>query len=694
MSDPLDDPLGLQGQTLAQKYRIEELVDVGGFSIVYKAHHTVWKKPVAVKLFNALSLAKSAQRESLQEAFLREGALLAELSSKTTSIVQAWDVGTYTTPSGEWMPYMVLEWLDGKPLDRIVDEELERGDGPWSFGEVYELLAEAAKALDLAHRQGITHRDVKPGNLFVCGEPRSGKAVVKILDFGIAKVMSDGTLQADLATTGTGIKSFTPDYGAPEQFSRQYGATGPWTDVFALALVAVELVTGERPLGEGSLVELARASTDPGRRPTPATLGLPTPAAVEAVFARALAVQPADRFRTAGDFWRDLGAALGRGSARTLPEVSLGSIPDFEPSRESGRVQLSAATEITGRAPSLAPRRRILTALGAFTAVGALVGATIIWIGRQSRADEQPSVLAQGKLSVLGATAGEAAKNQCPSGMVEIPAGQFYMGSHEPSALPNEKPSFNVRLQAFCIDLTEVTVGAYRKCSDRGACPRPSRSVEWPNITEHQQRAYATACNDAYDDRLDHPVNCVSWSMAARYCEQNGKRLPREAEWEYATRGPDGRVYPWGDEAPTPAHLNACGTECVGWGEQNDEKLTALYDSSDGFPTTAPVGRFPKGRSRFGPFDVVGNVWEWVQDWYADYTPDEKESPAGPATGERRVIRGGGWNGSYATWLRPSFRYAQDPAALSPGIGFRCALDLPRELPDQRRAESTRPVQR
>ena len=105
-------------------------------------------------------------------------------------------------------------------------------------------------------------------------------------------------------------------------------------------------------------------------------------------------------------------------------------------------------------------------------------------------------------------------------------------------------------------------------------------------------------------------------------------------------------------------------------------QIRALYSADDGFATLAPVGKYEKGRSRFGPYDVVGNVWEWVADWYADYGPDSVVNPTGKPTGEKRVIRGGGWNGSFATWLRPSFRYAQDPTATSHGIGFRCAKSL------------------
>jgi formylglycine-generating enzyme required for sulfatase activity len=254
-----------------------------------------------------------------------------------------------------------------------------------------------------------------------------------------------------------------------------------------------------------------------------------------------------------------------------------------------------------------------------------------------------------------------------------IPGGQYFQGSDAKDAMDSEKPSHNVTLDAFCIDSYETTAGEYKACSDVGKCKRAAAEVDWPSITPAERKVFSPLCTASDPAKNDHPINCVTWEMASLYCKAQDKRLPTEAEWEYATRGPDGRVYPWGDQAPSAEHLNACGSECVAWGRTQKTPLEPLYAADDGFPTTAPVGRFEKGRSRFGPYDVAGNVWEWVGDWFAPYSKDEKKNPTGPDSGTRRVIRGGGWNGSYASWLRPSFRYAQDPSATSHGIGFRCA---------------------
>ena len=280
------DPLGIVGTLVADKYRVEKLVGEGGFAVVYRAMHTIWNKPVAIKFFNGLSSAPVDQRDQVQQAFIQEGALLTELSSHTAAIVQARDVGTFTSPDGQWMPYMVLEWLEGLALDQLLDREQRAGVAPWTLLEVHQLLGQVAAALDVAHGKGIAHRDIKPPNLFVLGATdRDPGAAVKVLDFGVAKMMSDNTqLKAALAKTGMGITSFTPQYGAPEQFNRSYGATGPWTDVFALALVAVEMLTGKIALDGDDLVQLGFAAGNPTRRPTPRTLGAAVPDAVEAVF--------------------------------------------------------------------------------------------------------------------------------------------------------------------------------------------------------------------------------------------------------------------------------------------------------------------------------------------------------------------------------------------------------------------------
>jgi formylglycine-generating enzyme required for sulfatase activity len=683
------DPLRIVGTLVADKYRIEKLVGEGGFAVVYRAIHTIWNKPVAIKFFNGLSSAPVDQRDQFQQAFIQEGALLTELSSQTAAIVQARDVGTYTSPDGQWMPYMVLEWLDGLALDELLEQEKRTGLGPWALVEVLGLLGQVAAALDVAHGKGVAHRDIKPPNLFVLGTgARNPGAPVKVLDFGVAKMMSDNTqLKAALAKTGMGVTSFTPQYGAPEQFSRSYGATGPWTDVFALALVAVEMLAGKPPLDGDDLVQLGFAAGNPERRPTPRTLGVAVPDAVEAVFQRALAVRPEQRYARAAEFWTAFERAAGTTSAAArsaTPSVrphtaptELAPSPPLRPTTST----TNGGSATTGPGPAESKSKLGLIVAGV-AAIGVAAGAAFVLRGKEKGPDPTPaaappaSVPAPIVASAAPSASAAAPSASCPERTAKIPAGQYFQGSDAKDAADNEKPSHNVTLNAFCMDLYETTAKEYKACSDVGKCRRPSNEVEWPKITASERKLYAPLCTFGKPEFDEHPINCVNFEMAETYCKAQGKRLPTEAEWEYATRGPDGRVYPWGDEAPTAKHLNACGSECVAWGQKHGVSLAALYTTDDGYPTTAPVGKFEAGRSRFGPYDVAGNVWEWVADWYAPYTPGAKTNPKGPDSGDKKVIRGGAWNGSYTSWLRPSFRYAQDPAALSYGIGFRCVADL------------------
>jgi formylglycine-generating enzyme required for sulfatase activity len=161
----------------------------------------------------------------------------------------------------------------------------------------------------------------------------------------------------------------------------------------------------------------------------------------------------------------------------------------------------------------------------------------------------------------------------CPAGMVPIPGGNFFMGSDE--GLPMEKPSHAVSLAPFCIDKFEVTVTAYLACSEVGNCKRAGSVNDWDGITSKDHATFDPLCNGREpEERGSHPINCVDWSMADRFCRETGKRLPTEAEWEFAARRPDGRKYPWGDTDPTSEDLNACGSECAAWGLKNhvDEK--------------------------------------------------------------------------------------------------------------------------
>ena len=686
------DPLNIVGITIAEKYRIERLVGEGGFAVVYRAQHTIWNQPVAIKFFNGLSSAPVDQREEFKNQFIQEGALLTELSSHTASIVQARDVGTYTSPDGQWMPYMVLEWLDGQALDQLLETEQRSGVGPWNLEQVITLLAQVANALDVAHGKGIAHRDIKPANIFVLGEQPRLSATLKVLDFGVAKMMSDNTqLKAAMAKTGMNITSFTPQYGAPEQFSRSYGATGPWTDVYALALVALEMLTGKAALDGDDLVQLAFSTGNTERRPTPRNLGVAVSDAVEAVFDKALAINPHDRYARAREFWSALEQAYGGFYTEAGFRASItgdlvggptqllapGTNPAFaRRGSQPNIVSTSSPATLNAGTPASGSKTGLFVAVGVGV-VGLGVAAALLFGGKHDAGDPKPAVSASvAAASVAAAPSASAAAVACPSDMVQIPAGQFFMGSDLKDAADNEKPSHNVSVDSVCMDLYEVTAKKYKACSDSGKCRRAPTEVEWPKISKADRETYSPLCTGSDPTKQDHPITCVTWDMADTYCKANGGRLPSEAEWEFATRGPDGRVYPWGDDAPTAQHLNACDAQCLAWGKAHKVELTALEKGDDGYATTAPVGMFPAGRSRFGPYDVVGNVGEWVADWYGAYKADAAQNPTGPATGERRVIRGGAWNAGFEAWLHPSFRYAQVPNAQSYGTGFRCVKNI------------------
>ena len=469
--------------------------------------------------------------------------------------------------------------------------------------------------------------------------------------------------------------------------------------MFAFALVVTEAVAGRQALSGDTLVQVGYASSDPYARPTPRACGAIVSDQVEAVFAKALAVAIADRHQTAAEFWVALREAAGLAAPRapafggltrpgaTSPPHSVASVRgvDLEKTQAvaaSEREAPALGTTGTTVTPSAFPqpnspagRSRAVLAVAALVALAAAAAAGVALVGRQPASG--PS--AQPAPSAPPVAAAAPAKLSCPKGMALVEGGDFYMGSSDLKALDNEKPSHSVSIGTYCIDLTEVTVEAYKACSDVGKCPPAGRENAFDGLDEPLKKITDPLCNIREPSaKASHPINCVDWEMAANYCAKAGGHLPTEAEWEYAARGPDGRAYPWGDDAPGAHFLNACGSECMAWGKKNraagQVTFAAMYPGDDGFANTAPVGSFPEGRSRFGLSDVVGNVWEWTGDFYAQYTKDAQKDPTGPKSGEEgRVARGGAWNGGDPSWVRPTFRFHFAPGSRSYGVGFRCA---------------------
>ena len=237
--------------------------------------------------------------------------------------------------------------------------------------------------------------------------------------------------------------------------------------------------------------------------------------------------------------------------------------------------------------------------------------------------------------------------------LVYVPGNTFQMGSREndPDATPAEFPQHEVKLDSFWIDQTEITNAQYNLCVDSGECT---------------QSRYAS--NSAYNSE-NYPVVGISWQDAADFCAWAGGRLPTEAEWEYAAKGPEGYQYPWGNTFDGN-NLNYCDKNCTeDWADSN-------FD--DGYRESAPVGSYPGGASWVGALDMAGNVWEWTWDWCASYSSDPQINPTGPENGNCKIIRGGAW-ASPQSGVRTTYRMISSeisPNIKHPNIGFRCVMPV------------------
>jgi formylglycine-generating enzyme required for sulfatase activity len=274
--------------------------------------------------------------------------------------------------------------------------------------------------------------------------------------------------------------------------------------------------------------------------------------------------------------------------------------------------------------------------------------------------------------------------------LVYVPAGQFVMGMSDAQVeqvvrichqtddgcsrewFRSTQPAHTVTFDAFWIDQTEVTNAMFatflneqgNQVEDGVSWLEPGAGhggIVYGHIQEHQGLFQPET---AYEH---HPVIEVSWYGAAAYCAWVGGRLPSEAEWEYAARGPQSSVYPWGN-AFEGGRANHCDVHCpYDWWDR---------ELDDGFARWAPVGKYPDGASWCGALDMAGNVWEWVADWWSDeydaHSPEH--NPQGPDSGTLRIARGGSWFD--LRWqLSAPCRKALTPSSYRiHWVGFRCVI--------------------
>lgn len=262
--------------------------------------------------------------------------------------------------------------------------------------------------------------------------------------------------------------------------------------------------------------------------------------------------------------------------------------------------------------------------------------------------------------------AGETRVDAFGIDQVYVPAGCFLMGTGEAEAeaalalnppswaarrIPSEQPQHEVCLSAgYWIDQTEVTNAAFQAFVDAGGYTTPEYwsedGLKWLNRQEVE--TLPLTCEAEAAD--DHPRVCVTWFEAEAYAAWRGGSLPTEAQWEYAARGPESLVYPWGSD----------------W----NPDLANVVDSTG----LTPVGSYPDGASWVGALDLAGNAMEWVQDWLWDKYYGREEAgldPVGPASGRMKVEKGGWW-GSYPFVARAAYRHFEDPPSYQDHhIGFR-----------------------
>lgn len=582
--------------TIVNGYMLKRLLGEGGMAEVWYAENEIGM-PAAVKIL----YDKMTRNEQMLERFHNEAVLMVKL--KHPNIRQVYGYGYIGNRHCS-----IMEYLDGNDLGELLREGRRFTDE-----ELCKWWNQIADALNYTHAQGIVHRDIKPSNIFLDVDGN-----VKLLDFGIAKMMENNSM------TRTGTLMGTLMYMSPEQVN-DTKRVDYHTDLYSLAVAFVHLLTGKAPYDESSS----------------SYLEIPL----------SIVTKPLD-MSGVPEIWQEfLKPYLAKDPADRPP---LSHFPMFEtaptPSAqmsdsESYRQLLEENRQLKERNRQL---EQLLAELRAKEGFGSLAANAVGGIGNSNNSDTIVSGVGPGVGEMI------ITANGVPIVMKRVEAGTFWMGAHnsfirtglfakEPDlSTPNydgnangdEEPVHSVSLSSFYIGETVVTQELWK--------------AVMPNNLSCYKGENRPAENVSYNE--------IVYTFLPKLNELTGKkfRLPTEAEWEYAARG--------GGRGKGGIYAGGNTLDEVAW-----------YEDTTNGNGTKPVKT--KKPNELGLYDMLGNVWEWCHDWYASdyYSNSPSNNPQGPEKGSCRVLRGGCW-GSYDGYCRVSARGYFAADSKCDRNGFRLVL--------------------
>ncbi len=702
------------GQRLGD-YLLVGLLGIGGFGKVYTAIQLPVGMPAAVKVLDMENGPAGMAHIKLSK-FEVEAQALARLSHP--NIVRLFHYGHH-----RGAPYLAMELVENATNLWGEIEARAAAGRPFLLDEIETILMQVLAALEAAHARSMVHRDIKPENIML--QLVSGHGLfVKILDFGLAKFTAD--------RTATSLLLGTPAYMAQEQLTR--GPLGPWTDVFALGVVAFELLTGHRPYPGANVQETLAFKLDPNFEPWSRVEHLGLPHEVRVFFAHCLARETEARFADVEQMRTGLALAIeALRKAHTTPymvplnrlveptELRAPPMPaeappdptrrlarpknDNPPAVDAdadGTVKVSVAPgfevfelreptsptqteESTQRGAPLSSRPPASFSSAAHTRprhrsrslklwlFGLVLGLVIVLVVMLSISPSDAPTSAAPGVSKPGSSESKA-RRPAAGTSVRVLHGRFARGTapHDPAYRPDEVLHEVILTQGLIVEATEVTQGRWRSAFSTS----PSTHA---------------ACGDHC------PVENVSWWDAVAYANELSEREGRSSCYDIGgCRGTPG------DGVFSCQDARFVGVACDGWRLPTEAEWEYLARSQSPPPDLAqvawsaansddqngirpcpdrPIGELPafcgthpvasKAANAFGLYDLFGNVREWVHDAYGDYpTRSPARDPMGPGGSGDRVIRGGGFLSPPST-MRAASRDRAAPSTRSSDLGFR-----------------------